>query len=164
MTTPTIDWDSELAQLLVRLNSTQQQLLTLLERKRQFLFDRDHQGLASLLPQEEALSEELQACYQQRQELLEQAASAGLPADSIQSLARALPESASQAVPLPVDESIHQAKLLRHQSITQWVVMQRTLLHLSQMLEIIATGGQSKPTYTRDGTTQSHGSLMDQAV
>jgi hypothetical protein len=159
-----IPWESELAQLLQRLAKTQQQLLELLAQKHDLLLGRDHQGLAALAPQEEALCLELQACHDHRQHLLEQAAEAGLPADSIQSLTKALPAEQAQGLLQPIDETNQRSQLLRHQSLSQWVVVQRTLLHLSHMLEIVATGGQLKPTYGKDAASTNSGSLMDQAV
>ncbi len=159
-----IHWESELAQLLGRLSEAQQQLLKLLENKRKLLMQRDHQGLSALLPEEEALCAELQACYQQRQHLLDQAAEVGMPADSIESLTSALPDKSAQVLQQPIDESKERCRLLQHESIAQWVVVQRTVLHLSHMLEIIATGGQTKPTYGNSATNESSGSLMDRAV
>ncbi len=159
-----INWESELSQLLDRLATSQQQLLDLLANKHDLLQRRDHVALAALLPEEEAICTELQACHDHRQHLLDQAASEGLPADSIQSLAKALPDENAQNLQQPLDASVQRAKLLRHQSISQWVVVQQTLLHLSNMLEIIATGGQRKPTYGKGGTIESSGALMDQAV
>jgi len=159
-----INWESELAQLLDRLSTSQQQLLTLLTNKHDLLLRRDHVALAALAPEEESLCAELQACHDHRQQLLEKAASAGLPADSIQSLAKALPTADTQKLQQPLDASIERSHLLRHQSISQWVVVQQTLLHLTHMLEIIATGGQLKPTYGKGGTVESSGALIDQAA
>jgi len=159
-----IHWESELAELLGRLSQSQQQLLSLLSNKHDLLMSRDHEGLAELALTEEAFCAELQACHQRRQELLEQAALAGLPSDSIQSLSEALPEQQAKSLRMPVEESIERARLLRHQSISQWVVVQRTLLHLSHLLEIFATGGQSQPTYRKGGATESSGALIDQAI
>jgi hypothetical protein len=53
---------------------------------------------------------------------------------------------------------------VQHHSLTNWVLVQRTLIHLSQMLEIIATGGRMKPTYGEGGRTDAGGSLVDQAA
>ena len=159
-----INWEAEVAQLLNRLGATQEQLLKLLGKKHDLLKQRNHQGLTDLACEEENLCVELQACHQQRQQLLERAAKAGLPADSIQSLAKALPQENSEVLRQPLDESIKRSHLLRHQSFAQWVVVQRTLLHLSQMLEIIATGGQLQPTYGKGGVSENSGALMDQAV
>ena len=159
-----IDWESELAELLGRLSTSQQQLLALLANKHELLMKRNHIGLQELAPKEAELCEELQACHEARQQLLEQAAQAGLPCDSIESLSESLPENEANILRTPVKEAIERSRLLRHQSIAQWVVVQRTLLHLSQLLEIFATGGQSQPTYTEGGATGTSGALIDQAV
>ncbi len=159
-----IHWESELAELLERLGSTQEKLLAMLSQKHDLLLKRDHEGLAAIAPQEESLCAELQACQEHRQQLLDRAAEEGLPADSIQSLTQALPADKAQSLQQPIDESNRRSQLLRHQSIAQWVVVQRTVLHLSHMLEIIATGGQLKPTYGKGGPADNSGTLMDQAV
>lgn len=157
-------WETELGHLLTRLSDAQQALLKLLDRKRQFLLQRDHDGLSALLPEEESLCAELQACHDRRQELLALASEAGLPGDSIRSLARSLPGKESQSLKSSVDEASRRSSLLRHHSLAQWVAMQRTMLHLSHMIEIIATGGQLKPTYGKGGAAATSGALMDQAV
>jgi len=159
-----ISWESELTQLLERLSATQQQLLALLSRKRALLLERDHQGLALLAAEEQSLSDELRACLDQRQLLLASAAEEGLPADSIRSLANSLPENATKNLKQPLLDAAQRSKLLRHESLTQWVVVQRTLLHLSQMLEIIATGGRTQPTYGKGSAPEASGALMDQAI
>ena len=159
-----INWESEIASLLGQLSGTQQRLLKLLENKRELLMKRDHMGLRELAPKEQQLCEELQACHERRKDLLEKAEQAGLPSDSMQSLAGTLPKDAKQNLKKTFTESKEQSHLLRHQSISQWVVVQRTLLHLSQMLEIVATGGQGQSTYGREGTSAPSGRLMDQAV
>lgn len=159
-----INWESELAELLNRLSRTQQELLSLLSSKHDLLAQRDHDGMAALAPKEEALCAELQACHERRQQLLEQAELAGLPSDSIESLSQALPGKEAQTLRLPLEKSAERSRLLRHQSIAQWVVVQRTLLHLSHLLEIFATGGQTQPTYRKGGVTESSGALIDQAM
>ena len=159
-----INWETELSELLGRLSVAQQQLLSLITKKGELLSKRDHQGLAELMPQEESLCAELQACYQRRQELLAEAEAVGLPADSIQSLAESLPAENAKPFEKPLQDSVERSRLLRHHSIAQWVVVQRTLLHLSHMLEIIATGGQSEPTYGSRGATGSSGALIDRAA
>jgi len=157
-------WESEIALLLGRLSEAQDQLLDLLAKKRNFLVQRDQAGLSALLPQEEALCAELQACHDQRQELLVKAGERGLPADSIRSLANALPGENAQILKQPMDEAERRSHLLRHQCLAQWVAVQRTMLHLSHMVEIIATGGQLQPTYGKGSATTNSGALMDQAV
>ena len=157
-------FELDIAGLLEELSATQGELLSLLTEKRTLLASGDHAGLQSLVPREEQLVARLQACHQRRGELLAQAADEGLPADSIRSLTRALPSSESDGLSAAVKDARQKARILQHQSLTNWVITQRTLLHLSQMIEIIATGGQLRPTYG-DGPAQApSGALVDRAV
>ena len=159
-----IHWDDELGQLFNRLSAVQEALLSLLAKKHDLLLAKDHEALAQLLPQEQSLCTELQSCYEHRQMLLERADEQGLPSDCLRSLAGALPADQSDKLQQPLDEAQRRSRLLQHQSLTHWVVVQRTLLYLSHMLEIIATGGRQNPTYGKDAPVQNSGALMDQAA
>ena len=156
--------ESGIAALLSRLSTAQEQLLALLSKKRELLQSRNHQALQELASEEAELSDELKACHDERTQLLAQAAEQGLPGDSIRSLAAALPGEARSALKKPIESAIERSKLLQHESLTQWVVVQRSLLHLSQMLEIIATGGRPRPTYEKGRSVESSGALIDRAV
>jgi hypothetical protein len=157
-------WDSQLAEFLSDLSSVQDASLELLTRKRKLLVASDREGLLALGAEEEQLIERLQGCLTRREELLHQAAGQGLPSESIRSLAGALPKA--QRVPLTaeIQKATSQARLLQHHSLTNWVLVQRTLIHLSQMLEIIATGGHLRPTYGKDHVDSTHGTLLNQVV
>jgi phage shock protein A len=159
-----IAWESEVADLLSRISAAQQKLLDLLARKHDHLLNRDEQSLAALMPEERQLCGELQACHERRQELLTQAEAAGLPGDSIQSVTDALPPERGKPLEKPLRETFERSRLLRHQSVAQWVVVQRTLLHLSGMLEIIATGGRQKPTYGSGSAPVGSGALIDREI
>jgi len=156
--------ESLLAALLARLAAAQQELLALLASKRELLVRRDHASLAALAPREQRLGDELRHCHAERQRLLAQAEAEGLPRGSLADLSAALPQSAGQKFDRPLAEARQRAQLIRHECLTQWVSMQRTVLHLSQMLEIIATGGRPAPTYGSGGVPERSGALMDQAV
>ncbi|MEM9354187.1 MAG: flagellar export chaperone FlgN [Planctomycetota bacterium] len=156
--------ENEITELLGRLTQTQEQLLALLTKKREHLVSGDHGAIAALAPEEQRLAEELQACQQQRESLLADAAGRGLPNASITDLAASLPDAAGQKLRAPIESAREKSQLLRHESLSHWVAMQRSVLHLSHMLEIIATGGRSRPTYDKGRTPESSGSLMDQAV
>jgi flagellar biosynthesis/type III secretory pathway chaperone len=159
-----LNWEMELASLLKRLSTAQQELLSVLSTKRELIVRRDHQGLSDLVVREGELAAELQACQQRRQELLLQADAEGLPSRSLDGLAAALPRSAANALKNPVAEARQRAELIRHECLAQWVAVQRTVLHLSQLLEIIATGGRSQPTYGKGRVVERGGALIDQAV
>jgi len=159
-----IRWEEELSALLSDLSAVQAELLDLLSRKRQLLVTADLEGLADLQPDEEQLAGRLQACHDQRAALLQRAAERGLPATSVRELTAALPRDQRHELTPRVKQTAARARLLQHQSLANWVLAQRTVLHLSQMLEIIATGGRLQPTYGKENSAAAGGSLVDQAV
>ena len=158
------DWESEIAKLLTKLSQTQDELLSLLAEKRDLLSDSDVDALAQMQPREEALQQQLQSCHDRRNQLLAAAADEGLPCDSVRSLASALPKPSRDQIQRDVGEASNRGRLLQHHGLTNWVLAQRTLLHLSQMLEIIATGGRPKPTYSKGESAPTTGSLVDRAA
>jgi flagellar biosynthesis/type III secretory pathway chaperone len=157
-------WESELATFLTDLSAVQGESLEILTRKTKLLAASDRQGLADLGQEEEHLIEKLQECMQRRQALLERASSEGLPAESLRSLTKALPQASRERLGPQVSQVTARSRLLQHQSLTNWVIVQRTLIHLSQLLEIIATGGQMKPTYGKGESRPTAGSLVNQVV
>lgn len=157
-------WETELTELLGELSSAQDELLGVLNRKLELLAVADAVGMEKLLPTEEALADRLQNCYQRRLEMLDRAKQHGLPADSLRSLTGAIPGERRKVLQAQVDQAAGKSRLLQHQSLTNWVVVQRTLLHLAQLLEIIATGGRLRPTYGKDETAGSGGALLDHAA
>jgi flagellar biosynthesis/type III secretory pathway chaperone len=157
-------WEADIAALLAELADVQTELLQVLAEKRQLLAAADHGALAAISSREQRLVERLQACHDHRQQLLSRAQEEGLPADSIRSLSGALPAEGRQRVQASIDDAASRSRFLQHQSLTNWVLVQRSLLHLSQLIEIIATGGRSQPTYGNGSSRQSCGALVDRAV
>jgi flagellar biosynthesis/type III secretory pathway chaperone len=158
------DWETEIAALLAELADVQGELLVALGEKRQALSTGDHDVLAAIAAREQTLIERLQACHNRRQQLLANAESAGLPSDSIRSLSQQMPAASRQRLQADIRDAANRTHILQHQSLTNWVLVQRTLLHLSQMIEIIATGGRPKPTYGKGSDCQSSGALVDRAA
>ena len=159
-----IAWDSELAQFLTDLSAVQEETLQLLTTKRQLLVKMDTAGLAALAPHEETLIARLQQCLDRREQMLQRAAGEGLPAANITTLAKSLPGGQHRQLDAQLQSAASRTRLLRHHGLTNWVLVQRTLLHLGQMLEIIATGGRLRPTYEKGKPTATPGSLIDWAA
>ena len=157
-------WEMQLAQLLTDLGSTQTELLELLERKRAALVEIDEEALAALAEPEQRLVERLQSCHDQRARLLELAAGEGMPSDSLRSLHAVLDSPEADELRPRFSDAVLRSRLLQHHSLTNWVLTQRTLIHLSHILEIIATGGEMKPTYDKSESSTTSGSLMDRAA
>ncbi len=160
----TSDWESELAALLNDLMSVQDELLAFLAEKRDLLMRMDVARLDELEAAGEALIARLQNCHDRRAELLARAASESRPADSLRTLALSLPAAQRGQLPSRVSEAAKRAQLLKHTSFASWVFVQRSLIHLTRLLEIIATGGKPKPTYGREESLRTGGALVDQAA
>jgi len=157
-------WESEVATLINGLLAVQGEMLDTLTKKQQLLRDSDTDGLAAVNAEEEQLMAKLQEYLVQRQGLLDRAKEEGLPASSLLALTDSLPRSQKGRLQPTVRKASSQARLLRHHSLTNWVVIQRTLIHLSQMLEIIATGGRLQPTYGKGEPVNASGALVDRAI
>ena len=153
--------ESDVAQLLTDLVAGQDQLLLLLGRRRELLAAADPQGLAAVAAEEERLLARLHECLARRERLLAQAASDGRPATSLQARAKTLPAAERGPLGRQLAAAGARARLLQHQSLINWVVIQRTLIHLSQLLEIIASGGRLQPTYGQGNASRASGALVD---
>ena len=162
-----IDWEQAITQLLAELSGVQQELLDVLAEKRARLASVDVAGMNELQAREQALLERLQACHTRREELLAAANREGLPCDSMTSLAKraagngVVKSSGGEKLRKELAASASRMRLLQTQSLSNWVVAQRSLLHVSQLLEIIATGGRLQPTYGVGEGVHARGSLVD---
>lgn len=157
-------WESELARFLADLLTVQEETLQVLAKKRELLIRRDLPGLAEMNGKEQEVISRLEECLKRREELLRRAAADGRPAASITSLAGSLPKDQAKTLAAPLRDANTRSRLLQHQTLANWVFVQRSLLHLAQMLEIIATGGQLQPTYGRGEPAAASGALVDRAA
>lgn len=162
--TSPIPWETELANLLGELSDVQSEMLDVLSLKRQHMASGDLEAMQGLQPREQEVCDRLQACHHQRSELLDQAGKEGLPSDSIGTLASSLSNEKKGGLAKQVKETSSRMRLLQHHSLTNWVIAQRSLIHLSQLLEIIASGGRLQPTYGKGESVHSRGALVDREV
>ena len=139
-------------------------LLGILDRKRECCSRAIPAGLSALLPEEEELCVELQACHDRRQQLLAQAAADGMPADSIRSLAGKLPRGGTQSLRQSLDEASQRSRLLRHQSMAQWVAVQARHASSFPHDRDYCYWRAIKADIWKGGTSANSGALMDQAV
>jgi hypothetical protein len=158
------NWENEIAGLLTELSSVQGDLLAVLSEKRQTLASGDHEALLATAGREQTLIERLNACHQRRQQLLDRAAAEGLPSESVKSLSQQLSGESQVRIQAGIEEAAERGQFLQQQCLTNWVLVQRTLLHLSQMIGIIATGGQPMPTYGKGSDCAVSGALVDRAA
>jgi flagellar biosynthesis/type III secretory pathway chaperone len=156
--------EQQLGALLQELTDVQHQLLDVLARKRDCMATGNLQAMEQMQPEEEALAARLQELHHRRAELLESASEQGLRANSLGQLATVVGQGAGAELQKQVKEASWRMRLLQHHSLTNWVIAQKSLLHVSQMLEIIATGGRFKPTYGKDHADSRGGVLVDREV
>jgi flagellar biosynthesis/type III secretory pathway chaperone len=159
-----VDWEADLTDLLDELSNVQTELLDVLSAKRESMASNDMQQMVDLHPRAEALCDRLRSCHQRREDLLATANAQGLSANTLGGLATTLARDPRGKVDKQLSAASSRMRLLQHQSLANWVLAQRTILHLSQLLEIIATGGQLQPTYSRDESSDSCGALVDREV
>jgi hypothetical protein len=153
--------EGDLASLLTDLGSAQSELLDTLREKRLALMRTGATGLDEITLREASLIERLQDCKNRREQLLSRAADDGTSAANLRALAKTLDSPQHRQLAPDVNAAASQARLLQHEALTNWVVAQQTLVHLSQLLEIIATGGRLQPTYPKADAAAS-GALLDQ--
>ena len=158
----TITWQTELSEFLSDLSALQDELLGVLGEKRECMAKRDLAGMQALTEREAELSARLEAVQTRRVELLAAAREQGVECDNLSSLAKELPSGKREPLGKQVKDVAWRMRLLQHQSLTNWVIAQRTVLHLAQMIEIVATGGRLRPTYGKSDAALSRGALVDQ--
>lgn len=156
--------EDDLAALLDELTNVQDELLSVLASKRACVAKSDLDGMLALQTTEEELGARLQSCHDRRGALLASARERGLACETLGQLSAHLPANRASEYGRQIAQTSARMRLLQHESLTNWVLAQKSLLHLSQLLEIIATGGRGKPTYSKGTAAREHGSLVDESV
>lgn len=159
--TAPLDFEAEISGLLDDLSSVQSELLEVLNGKRKALAAADLEKLTELQPREEQLATRLAACQERRSRLLAAAKQEGLPSANVAKLATKAGGGKASRLGSRVKETAARMRILQHHSLANWVLAQRSLLHVSQLLEIIATGGRMQPTYGDSESVHARGSLVN---
>lgn len=160
----TLSWENAVGGLLDDLAAAQSDLLDVLKEKREALAQLNAGQVEQLQAREEEVLQRLQACQERRAALLADASAGAAPAESLTSLAHKLPGGRRGPQANRLHETGLKMQLLRNQALTNWVLAQQSLLHIAQMLEIIATGGRLQPTYGKGESPHNRGALVDEAA
>lgn len=152
---------------LKALSEVQDKTLDVLTRKQSLLVRPEKAALDALAVEENQVLQELRAVLERREELLARAAEQGLEGDSIEVLCEKLFAGRFEVRKI-LELSKRRLQEIRYLAGTNWTITQKSLVHLSQMLELIATGGQGKTTYappnTQNATTGSGGGFVDRVA
>jgi hypothetical protein len=158
----TMYWENQTAGFLRQLSDVQRSLMQVLSDKRAQMVANDVQAMETTQVREQELIERLTLLREDRQELLRQASEQGLPGDSIRSLASVVNTGQQGDLNSVVKDATHQMRHIQNETLTNFVLAQQTVLHLSQILQIIATGGRIEPTYEEENSANQGGTLVDQ--
>jgi hypothetical protein len=159
----TAAWHDATEAFLHDLRGAQEELLAeLAERRRRRMAD--HEQPAGVTPVEKALLQRLEQCHQRRSELVRAARQAGLPGQTLRAAAGALHPDARSSLQALLDEAESAGRRLRLACLTHWMLARRSLAHISQLLEILATGTPQPPTYGNGAVSTARGSLLDEAA
>ena len=144
--------------------AAQRELLSLLATKRDLSVQRDHQGLAMLAQRERSSARSCAPATPSASDCWRRPTPRDCRTSRSRTSRRRCPHVGPSRWAIRSSAAREQARLIRHECLTQWVAVQRTVLHLAQMLEIIATGGRAQPTYGKGRSVERGGALIDQAV
>ncbi|MDR2114864.1 MAG: flagellar export chaperone FlgN [Planctomycetaceae bacterium] len=149
--------EHEIITFLNQLAAVQEKILDVLKKKQLLLVKPDKESLASITAEEENTLISLQKSLDYREKILKSAEKQGYNVDSIQMLCEQIFPKPSEWRRL-VNAAQNRNKQIRYLALANWTVSQKSLIHLTQILEIIETRGQGKTTYKPQKGKDSHSS------
>jgi len=156
--------EQEVMEYLHTLSSVQEELLELLVAKREAISAGDIEQLNELGDRELSVQRKMADLQVHREQILAIASEAGTVCESLEDLVTSGDRAESSSLVEDVREAKQRMRSLQHETLTNWVVEQTSLLHVSRMLEIIARGGRLQPTYSKSGNALNCGTLVDREV
>ncbi|TWT33324.1 flagellar export chaperone FlgN [Blastopirellula retiformator] len=162
----TVDWEASTAEVLQELTSVQDELIKVLGTKRSQMVARDIPGMEATQQRELELIKRLEQLRDVRHNLLTSAEQHGLPSDSIASLAEMADGDEGEKLREIASSAKDRMRTIQNETLVNFVLAQRSVLHLSQILQIIATGGKLQPIYEQENSAhqysaQQGGTLVD---
>lgn len=157
--------EQKILQYLDQLAEVQERTQAVLSRKQESLVQLDKDKIGETTAEEKEVLTLLQNALLQRDTILNEAKTLGITADSLVELCeKYMPQSPELVARL--EEAQHRIRNIRFQSLANWTMNQKSLVHLSQILELIANRGEKKATYSspqkqENGGLRS-GGLVDQ--
>ena len=136
----------DILDFLNQLIAAQIQMLTVLHKKQTVLVRPEKETLALISSEEEQTLGAMQNILKRREELLTTARLQNVQGDTIEQLCgHFFPRNAE--VQKLLDETRHRTHQIRLLAYTNWTMSRKSLIHVSQILELLETQGQGKTTY-----------------
>lgn len=152
---------------LRQLADAQDKALGVLQRKQTLLVRPNKVELDACATEEQNALELLRKAIRRREEILLDAQNRGYEADTIEILCEKIFSNSSEYRP-SLDAVMEQTRQIRYLALANWTITQRSIIHLSQILEIIETRGQGKTTYSpqngKESTQNSGGGFVDRVA
>ncbi len=162
------DLARDIEALLDAIEETQSALGVTYRDKRAAIREANAPEIERLTKVEERLVVDLQVHLRVREQILQYARQRGLPSDSLGSVVRTFDEPIQEQLLAQLERTREMADANRRESWILWIVCKQSLRFLSEMIELIATGGRRNPIYlARSGggmELSTGGALLDAKV
>ena len=137
---------TDLQNFLEQLVDTQNQMLAVLRKKQAILVKPEKEALALISAEEEKMLGKTQGILNWREELLTTARLQNINSVSIEQLCgHFFPHNTD--IQKLLDEVKHRTQQVRLLAYTNWTMSRKSMIHISQILELLETRGQGKTTY-----------------
>ena len=155
---------TDIQTFLNQLVESQSQMLTVLHKKQAILVKPEKDALALIAAEEEQVLVKMQAVLDRREELLTAARLRNIPSGSIEQVcSHVFPHNFE--VQKVLTEARHRTQQISLLAYTNWTMSRKSLIHVSQILELLETRGRGKTTYqSQSKTDRSSGSFVDRVA
>ena len=152
---------TDLRDFLNQLIEAQNQMIDVLRKQQAVLVRPEKETMALVSVEEEQALEKMQQILNRREELLTAARLQNNNGDSIEQLCEHFfPRNIE--VQKILDEVKHRTHQIRLLAYTNWTMSRKSMIHVSQILELLETRGRGKTTYhPRQNTDTSGGGFVD---
>jgi flagellar biosynthesis/type III secretory pathway chaperone len=149
----------DLLDFLKQLSTAQVKTLAVLQNKQRLLVKPEKEALDAILAEENAILGMMQQVIQRREEILTSARLDNMTDDSIETLCEhCFPQNFE--IRKLIEETKQRTLQIRYVAYTNWTLSRKSIVHLSQMLEILGTHGQGKTTYKLQNGAKISGSAF----
>lgn len=155
---------ADIMDFLNRLTAAQTQMLAVLRKKQAILVKPEQEAMTLVVAEEEDIVEKMQTVLQRREEILMSARMQNIRSGSVEQLCgHFFPNNAD--VQKMLDEAKHRTQQIQLLAYTNWTMSRKSLIHISQILELLETRGQGKTTYQpQPNTDTSRGGFVDRVA
>jgi len=137
---------AEIEHFLHQLIEAQHQMLAVLHQKQTLLIRPEKEAIAAISIEEEKTLANMQSILERREELLTTARLQNVPGETIEQLCEHFFPRNIEIHKL-LNEIKHQTQRVRLLAYTNWTMTRKSMIHLSQILELLETRGQGSTTY-----------------